>query len=232
MKKVCLISFVALFTMFTISCEKSDNPDPNIIAGNYPVKEYAFERDPKVNVWGTGMDFIHVETSLEETLLDYEYLTEETAFPFDIKFYIVKAYYTNNQGDVVSEGCPAMLLAPGVEACKIGEGVTFFDTCTMITPAMLIGLIIEPEINYENYKNEKGLYNREQLFEALDLCVIGHRFRTNELVIPDGKTEEDIQAVYLVKSTEGAYTKFMVKRFKGQVPDDKKTIVKWQIIKE
>lgn len=222
---------MAAISLLILSCEKDDEKKL-IMQGDYPVKEYYLERSPNVNVWGAGIDMIHAECKSEETTMDYEYLTLDSQFPFDIKFYTVKAYYSNNLGDIVSEGCPAMLLSGDVSACKIGEGVRFFDSLTVVTKDMLGSLRTEPAVDYEACKNNTDNYDRDLLFAAIDQCVIGRSFRSNVLVVPDGKTEQEVQAVYLVKTKEGGYAKFMVKQFQGDKPKEKQTLVRWQVISE
>lgn len=226
-----LIYAAMVFTIIFTSCEKDEDVKKPITQGDYPVKEYYLERNPSVNVWGAGMDFIHAECKQTETALDYEYLTTESQFPFDIKFYTVKAYYTDDKGDTKNEGCPAMLLGEGVTACKIGAGVNFFDSLTIVSETMLASLVTEPAVDYEACK-VNGNYDRTILFAALDQCVIGRSFRSNVLVVPEGKTEQQVQPVYLVKTNEGGYAKFMVKQFQGDVPKEKQTLVRWQVISE
>ncbi len=218
-----------VFTIFFASCEKEGNEEELITGGDYPVKEYYLERNPSVNPWGAGMDFIHAECQQVETSLDYEYLTTDSQFPYDIKFYTVKAYYADNKGDTKSEGCPAMLLGEGVTAYKAGAGIGFFDSLTVVNEAMVASLVSEPIVDYEACKKD-GKYDRTLLFAALDQCVIGRSFRSNVLVIPEGKTEQEVQPVYLVKTSENGYVKFMVKQFQGDVPREKQTLVCWQVI--
>jgi len=231
MKNLKIYFVLASCVSFLISCSEDDTIQ-SIAVGDYPVKEYALERDPNVNVWGAGMDLINDEVIEAETDLDYSYLEETDDFPYDIKFFTVKAYYLNSKGEVASEGCPAMLLNSTVKACKIGEGVTFFDTCSVITPEMQLAVVSEPVIDYETCKNDTGYYDRDLIFAALEQCVIGRSFRSNVLEVPDGMTEQEVQAVYLVKTNEGGYAKFMVKQFKGDAPYQKQTIVRWQVISE
>ena len=227
-----LIFTITVFLFMLTACETEDKPKI-ITQGDYSVKEYFLERDPKVNVWGAGIDFIHTECDLESTELDYEYMTEEDSFGYDIKFYTVKAYYYANNGDLKNEGCPAILLSPDVKACKLGAGVSFFDSLSVITEEMTTQLCYDHEINYGVYKDEStGFYDREALSIALDSCIIGQSFRGNVLEIPDGKTEEEVQPVYLIETDEKGYVKFMVKQFKGDKPNEKKTLVRWQVISE
>jgi hypothetical protein len=226
-----MLAFALLAVLF-VSCD--DDDDTVVISqGDYPVKEYYFERDPSVNVWGVGMDFINEECSLDETDLDYEYLTADSEFEYDIKFYTVKVYYVDDVQDTLTEGCPAMLLNEDIQACKIGEGIDFFDSCTLVTEDMLYELSTEPTADYASCFDESaGYYIQDSLFVVIDSCIIGRSFRSNVLVIPDGMTEEEVQAVYLVKSAEGGYSKFMVHQYKGDAPYTKQTLVRWQVISE
>jgi hypothetical protein len=220
-----------VFTVFFVSCENDDEIETQITQGDYPVKEYYLERDPSVNVWGAGMDFIHAECSLTETDLDYMYLSTDTVNEYDIKFYTVKAYYADDQGDTIAEGCPAMLLGDDVTACQVGAGVDFFDSLTVVTETMVDSLVSEPAVDYDACKID-GIYDRTLLFAAIDQCVIGRSFRSNVLVVPDDQTEEEVQPVYLVKTSEGGYVKFMVKQYQGDAPYQKQTLVRWQVITE
>lgn len=228
MKKLMLT--LTVLSVFFVSC-KTDEEPTIVIQGDFPVKEYYLERDPNVNVWGAGMDFVHDECELTETSLDYKYMFLDDQFTYDINFNVVKSYYYDNNGDLQYEGCPAMLLSKTTKACKLGEGVSFFDSLTVITSEMMLELKNDPVIDYEKYKDETtGFYEREQLFTALDSCVIGRDFRSGVLIVPEGKTEQEIQPVYLIKTAEGAYVKFMVKTYKPAKPQEKQTLVRWQVI--
>ncbi|WP_303922298.1 hypothetical protein [Draconibacterium sediminis] len=225
-----ILPFLAVLVMAFTACEKEDEVT-TITQGDYPVKEYNLERNPSVNPWGVGMDFIHTECKLIETDLDYLYFSPDTSNAYDIKFYTVKAYYTDANGDTQSEGCPAMLLGENVTAFKVGEGVNYFDSLTVISEEMIASLVSEPEVDYEACKID-GKYDRTLLFAAVDQCVIGRSFRSNVLVVPDGKTEQEVQPVYLVKTAERGYAKFMVKQYQADAPNEKQTVVRWQVITE
>ncbi len=230
MKKLLLP--LILLASFITSCE-DDDIEKTIVQGDYPVKEYYLERSPSINVWGAGMDFVHSECKSTETNLDYEYMEEVDDFPYDIDFYVVKSYYYDENGDLQNEGCPAMLLSSSTQGCKIGEGLEFFTNLTTITSDMIDQLAYDPVIDYSDYKDEEtGFYEREGLFAAIDKCVIGRDFRSGVLEIPDGMTEEEVQPVYLIKTSEGAYVKFMVRTYKPAKPNEKQTIVHWQVISE
>lgn len=105
MEQLLKLGIVALSVLYMAACT-DDEPKVNpIVAGDYP----SLERDPNVNVWGAGIDFIHAETKLTETTFDYKYLSETDTYTFDAKFCTVKAYYTTSAGETISEGCPAVL---------------------------------------------------------------------------------------------------------------------------
>jgi len=228
MKKLYII--ILALGLVQLSCKKDDDGTKNISQGDYPVKEYYLERNPSVNPWGAAIHFVHAECKQAETLLDYEYLAENAQVAYDLKFYTVKAYFTDKNGDTKQEGCPAMLLGTGAKACQLGQGVSFFDSLIAITPEMLDALATEPEVDYEACKDTLGHYDRSLLFDAFSKCIIGNRFRANVLEIPDGAEEQDVQPVFLVESAEGGYAKFMVKQFKGDAPKEKQTLVRWQVI--
>ncbi len=224
---------LTLLSIFVISCDNDDETPSSIVQGDYPVKEYYIERDPSVNIWGAGMDLIHSECALEDTELDTTYLEEEDDFEYDLKFYVVKAYSYNGNGDLTSEGCPAILLASDVRAVQIGAGVSFFEDYDTITAETLTQLEYDFAINYDDYINDStGFYMQDDLYAALDSCIIGQSFRSNILEIPEGSTEEEEQPVYLIETPEGGYAKFMVKQFKGDGAYKKQSLIMWQVISE
>ena len=96
---------------------------------------------------------------------------------------------------------------------------------------MIDGLTDDGEYNLDSCKVD-GLYDRDLVMAAYDVCVIGNKFRTRVLEIPEGSEEKDLQPVFLVKTLEGGYVKFMVKQFKGDGADKQKTIVQWQVMSE
>lgn len=230
MKKLILL--IPVLALFLISCEEDESFTP-IVQGEYPVKEYFLERDPKVNVWGAGLDLSHSESQMTETDLDYIYMTDSSDFDYDLNFYAVKAISYSDNGDTKIAGVPALLLSPDTKACKLGEGVDFFDSLTVITEDMLALLAYEPVVDYSILLDTGGVYyDYDLLYDALSSCIIGDDFRGTELVIPEGKTEMEVQAVYLIETAEQAYVKFMVKQFKPAQPNSKQTLIRWQVISE
>lgn len=123
-----------------------------------------------------------------------------------------------------------MILSPDVRACRIGEGITFFNEFKSVTPEILAQLKADLPINYDSMKNSTGMYDRALVHAAIDKLIIGQQFRSGCLVVPAGLTEEQVQPVFLIKTSEEKYVKFMVKQFMGEGPDQKKTTFRWMIL--
>jgi len=176
------------------------------------------------------LNFINSENNKESSDLDIRYLVENDTFAYDIKYYTVKAYFNDSSGNLKSEGCPAMLLSPNSRGCQVGVGIDFFSSYTVAAQTDINKLDYEPMVNYASCLNERGQYDRDLLFVEIEKCIIGQRFRAGRLVIPEGKTELDVQPVFLIETADKGYVKFMVKRFKGDPPNEQKTTVIWQIL--
>lgn len=197
---------------------------------DYPAKSYALERDPNINVWGAG---IYLASTDSDPDLDYKYLLETNeTFEYDLMFYTVTAYSTDAAGETTSAGVPAFLLADGIRGAKVGEGMAFFDSLQYVDSGIISELKEDYSLDYDNYLLAPGEYDKEGLSLGLDSCLIGERFRSNILVVPEGSTEQEVQAVYVIETIDNHYAKFMVTYFKGEGADKKKTIVQWQLLNE
>ena len=222
------LGLLGLFAfLMVMACSKSDNGVGPVTAGDYPLVTYALERSPKINRLGAGMDFIH-ESSSPDT--SYFGASTDEAFVADAVFYNLMAYYTDENGDVQSEGCPAILLDSDVKALEVGAGTTYFDEFTVITEDMIDDLTSEEVIDFEACRNADGLYDRDLVMAAYESCIIGNKFRGRVLVAPEGTSEQAVQPVFLIQTVEKGYVKFMVKQFKGDGADKQKTIVQWQVM--
>ncbi len=223
------LTLSAFILILVSSCTKDNQIFNPVTAGDYPLKIYGLERSPKINRQGAGMDFIH-----GETVSDTTYLSDTTHpdFVSDAIFFNLMVYFTDDKGDVQSEGSPAILLGSGVKAWEAGAGVDFFDSFETITESMIDHLKSDVPVVLEACKNDSGFYDRTLIMAAWDGCVIGNKFRGRVLEAPEGSEEQDVQPVFLIQTTEGGYVKFMVKQFKGNGADKQKTIVQWQIMQE
>ena len=229
MKKLSTVILITLSAIF-VACENGEETR-TIVQGDYPIKECFLERSPNVNAWGAEINFSYTDTSLTQADLDYHYLSEDETFSADVIFYTANAYYTNADGDLVSEGCPALFVHQDCKAYEVGIGTADFDSLITITNTEIALLEQDYNIDLSICKDSTtGFYDRSLLFDEYDKCIIGRSFRTRVLTIPEGRTESDMQPVYLIKTADGIYAKFMVKQFKGSGANKKKTQFMWQVI--
>lgn len=229
MKKLTTVILITLSTLW-VACDDS-HENTTIVQGDYPVKECYIERSPSVNAWGAEMDFSYTDTSTTARDVDYHYLDEDETFSADVLFINMNAYYSNADGDLVSEGCPALLVHADGLACEIGTGTADFDSLSTISSEVIALLEQDYTIDFATCIDSiTGFYDRDLLFAAYDQCIIGRSFRTRVLDLPEGATESDMQPVYLIKTAAGAYVKFMVEQYKGSGANKKKTRFRWQVI--
>jgi len=205
-----------------------DLPDTIYAQGNATL-EYKLEREAKINRQGIGLDFVH-----ESTGLDTAFMTTDRVFTWDLMFYNVMVYYRGPTGDSLSEGCPGFLLyntgSDSVLATQVGKGLTFFESYNTILPAQIQSLHGDPQVDFTALHYGNASIQRDTLMNAYSTLVIGNSFRASVLSIPEGSTEQAEQPVFLVRTREGAYAKFMVKQFQGEGADKKKTVILWQVL--
>ena len=225
LRKLCIPGLVVLILSF--ACSKDNNIADPVVQGDYTLKVYALERSPKINRTGAGMDFVH-----DADLPDTTYYGPNTPedFKADAMFYNLMVYFTDENGDTQSEGSPAILLEGTAMAALVGTGIDFFTEFSDVTPDMINNLASDASNDLSLCKNSDGLYDRDLVLATYEQCVIGNKFRGRLIVIPEGGSEQDVQPVFLIKTSEGSYVKFMVKQFKGDGADKQKTIVQWQLI--
>ena len=210
------------------SCSKDNQIFNPIQAGEYPGVRYALERSPKINRQGAGMDFIHGDASPDTSYFG-SFVSPD--FRADAVFFNLMVYFEDENGDIQSEGSPAILLDENASAVEVGTGVDFFESFQEITEDMIDGLTADAEVHFDSCRTD-GKFDRELIMAAYDECVIGNKFRGRILDAPADADEEDLQPVFLIETTEGGYVKFMVLRFKGSGADKQKTIVQWQVMAE
>lgn len=194
-----------------------------------PTLDYKLERNAKVNRQGVGIDFVHAASTL-----DTAFLSDTRAFESDLIFYNVMVYYKGTTGDSVSEGCPAILMytakTGSVAATPVGKGTDFFTSYTRISPAEISALQSDPVVDFAALHYDSESIHRDTLMNVYSTLTIGNKFRATVLEIPEGSTEQAEQPVFLVRTREGAYAKFMVTQFQGAGADKQKTLVRWQVM--
>ncbi len=181
-----------------------------------------------------------------------EYEGEQYEFSYDLLFYNEYWYSANANGDYYGSGNPVFFMytdpyddANSVEAAMIGQGVDFFDAFTYDSISQFeSSLSSDPFICLSDYRTEMHnstvdgtIMLRDTISDVYASLVIGNKFRPNiggvfELSDVSDESQIDLQPVFLVKTREGLYAKFMVTRFKGTGTDTQKLTLQWQDLKE
>jgi len=229
----------------TASCKKdSTEPKMQLATGTYDQKIYKAERCAAVNRKGFGMNIVHDSTTCDTMYLRTDGIYTDP-FAWDLLLYNQFTYYKNTLGDWSSMGNPTIFMYTdtidaenSVKGFKIGEGIGFFDSFTAddITQTMLNSLKADPLFDKEVARDaETGYLLRDTLWVLYDQLVIGNHFMAAHETalsqrINNGEQEEDIQAVYLIRTRNGYYAKFMVYQFRGDGVDSKRTLLKWQVL--
>jgi hypothetical protein len=237
---VCL-SFVSL-----VACVPKSEDDPiatvtetttdtvNYPSHIYEQKTYKVERDPGVNRNGFGIDFYHYGSAASDTL----YLKSSSdSFPYDLLFYNSYAYTQTSTGDWTGSGNPVIFLASGVKALMVGQGITVFNSFTYdsITSARVSQLASDPAIDTVSTKNSQGFQVESLIRAQYAKLIIGNKFRPTIGGVftstADDVNQINLQPVFLIKTKEGYYAKFMVTLFKGTGVDIQKMTMTWQALK-
>jgi len=244
-------NYIFCFLIFLFSCQQEIPETPWVTYNDsiYCLKQYKVERDPKVVRNGFGMDIYHDIAQTKDTC----YLkSANSAFAYDLLFYNEMAYFPLSTGDYSSSGCPVFFMyidtvnsANSVKAAMVGQGINYFNAFTKdsITYSKVSKLKSDPFINLSKYRttihsaNINGSVLLQTTADSLyGNLTIGVKFHPNTggiFNIDDASDEVqiDLQPVFLVKTREGLYAKFMVTRFKGVGNDTQKLSLQWEAIK-
>lgn len=247
--KTILLGSLALLLL--ISCQQ-EIPENTTISYNdsiYNLKQYKVERHPTLIRNGFGMDIYH---DIKETNDTCYLKSANSTFAYDLLFYNEMAYFPLSTGDYSSSGCPVIFMytdtvnaSNSVKAAMVGQGLHCFNTFTKdsITPAVILKLKSDPYINLSKYRTTihtttvNGSILLQTTADSLySTLTIGSKFRPNtggifNIADVSDETQIDLQPVFLIKTREGLYAKFMVTRFKGVGNDTQKLSLQWQAIK-
>jgi hypothetical protein len=214
----------------------------------YSLKEYKVERHPTLVRRGFGMDIYHEGDASSDTM----YLKSDTStFTYDLLFYNEYAYTELSTGDYSYSGYPVIFMytdtadsSQSVKAVMVGQGIDRFEEFTYDSIARYVSsLKSDPYIDLSKYRTEVHTSSVDGYILLLDTVstlyaklVIGNKFRPDIGGVITGVSAEDEdqiyqQPVFLVKTREGLYAKFMVTRFKGIGADTQKLTLQWQAIK-
>lgn len=247
---IAILCALCLITM--ISCQQEDITAEKSVVYNdsvYDIKQYKVERHPALVRNGFGMDIYHDGN----VLLDTMYLkTANSSFNYDLLFYSEMAYFPLSTGDYSSSGYPVIFLytdtlndANSVKAAMIGQGLNCFNSFSIdsVSSTHIAKLQSDPYIDLADYRTEvhtatiDGVILLQSTAETLfSNLSIGIKFRPNiggvfNLDDVSDEAQIDLQPVFLIKTREGLYAKFMVTRFKGLGVDTQKLTLQWQALK-
>lgn len=176
---------------------------------------------------------------------------DSVAMEYDLLFYNEFAYTKMVTGDYSFSGYPVIFLytdpydeSKSSKAVFVGQGIGYFNAFSadsvskyknklksdpLIELAAHRTVVSSPSVNGSVLMEDSA----STLYSKL---VIGNKFRPNIggiFDMPDVSDEAQInlQPVFLIKTREGLYAKFMVTRFKGVGIDTQKLTLQWQALK-
>jgi hypothetical protein len=176
----------------------------------------------------------------------------EAAFAYDLLFYNEFAYVPQATGDYSYTGYPVIFLytdpndpVTTVAAAMVGQGRDYFNVFTYDSIAGHIDALRTDEMidlhalrTELTAKTTDGVVDgrillRESVQELYQQLTIGNKFRPNVGGIfsspeADAEAQDALQPVFLVRTREGLYAKFMVTRFKGVGKDTQRLTLQWQ----
>ncbi len=247
--KIFLNLILLLFLIFSCQQEEINTEIPIVYNDSiYDLKQYKVQRDPKVLRNGFGMDIFHAGNALKDTT----YMKSDSSkFEYDLLFYNEMAWSPLSNGDYSGSGSPVFFMysdsidaSKSVKATMVGQGIQCFTNFTADSIAKYITkLKADTFFRIKNYRNEVLAPNvsgklllqttADSLYKTL---VIGDKFRPNtggvfNMDDASDEAQKDFQPVFLIRTREGLYAKFMVTRFKGVGVDTQKLTLQWQAIK-
>ena len=173
-------------------------------------------------------------------------------FKYDLLFYNEFAYSQNYAGDYNGTGYPVIFMYTNPEnesdctrAAMVGIGIEFFESFTAdsITSERIGALSTDPLINLLSLRTELhtetvegSIMLRDSVDDLYASLTIGNKFRPSigdviTGIDADDETQINYQPVFLIRTREGLYAKFMVTRFKGVGADTQKLTLQWQALK-
>lgn len=173
-------------------------------------------------------------------------------FNYDLLFFNEFAYTQNYAGDYNGSGYPVIFLYTDptnanncTKAAMVGQGIDCFNAFTYDSISTYKdSLKADPLINLNALRVEMhtstvdGTIMLQESVSNLYLSLaIGNKFRPNiggVFTMNDASDEAQkaLQPVFLIRTREGFYAKFMVTRFKGVGVDTQKLSLQWQDLKD
>lgn len=244
----CLLFLLAIL-LFACQQEEIDTNKTIVYSDSiYTLKQYKVERHPTILRNGFGMDIYHEGDASKDT----SYLKSDTAsFKYDLLFYNEMTYFPLSTGDYSSSGNPAIFMyadkndaSQSVRAVMVGQGISCFNNFNADSIAKYVSDLKSD--NYFNISDFRTVIHSSNVNGSLLLqttadslyktLVIGYKFRPNiggvfNMSDVSDETQINYQPVFLIRTREGLYAKFMVTRFKGVGVDTQKLTLQWQALK-
>lgn len=174
-------------------------------------------------------------------------------FKYDLLFYNEFAYAQSYSGDYNGTGFPVIFMYAdptnddnSTKALMVGQGIDYFNAFTSdsITSSRIENLKSDPLVDLSLFRTElhtstvDGFVTlRSDIEPFYQTLLIGNKFRPNiggVFDVSDVSDDDQInyQPVFLIKTREGLYAKFMVTRFKGVGVDTQKLTLQWQALNQ
>jgi hypothetical protein len=172
-------------------------------------------------------------------------------FNYDLLFFNEFAYTQNYAGDYNGSGYPVIFLYTdphnankSAKAAMVGQGISCFEAFKYDSIKVYEdSLKADPLINLNALRVEMHtatvdgtIMLQDSISTLYKNLAIGDKFRPTiggVFTISDASDEaqKDFQPVFLIRTREGLYAKFMVTRFKGVGVNTQKLSLQWQDLK-
>ncbi len=225
--------FVVLF-LFGCNKQESVKPEVDDSADTYNLKTYKVSRTKLLDGYNFAMDLVHNNSSA-----DTMYVNGNKSINYDLLFCNIKVYNLDENGDTLWSDCPAIYLYTGsgnsnssAKAYNMGAGITSFNSFTFVNPLKESELAADYAIDLGTCKDASGNFVKAKVMDAYTWLVIGNTFNTELLAIDGSNTEQEVQPVFMVKTREGLFAKFMVTYYQLSNTNEVITQLQWKVFEE
>ena len=233
---ICRHFLFLLVVLAFAACDDQEGNDNNVddSANTYTLKTCTVNRTQLLNECVFAIDFVHGERS-SDTLC-----TKETgSFYYDLVFKDVMVYELDENGDTIWCDYPAIYLYNGdgdfgvtVKAYQAGTGTSYFNSFIYVSPVQESELLPDYAFNLDTCKDANGNYVKSEVMAVYSWLTIGNSFNPELLDINGSQSEQDVQPVFLIKTREGLFVKFMITYYQHPESDELATLLKWKVFEE
>ena len=105
-------------------------------------------------------------------------------------------------------------------------------TFLFINPLQEAEIAADYPIDLDACKDTNGNYVKSSVMDAYSWLTIGDSFNVELLGISGSETEQDVQPVFMIKTREGLFAKFMVTHYQFSGTDSMTTQLQWKVFEE